>query len=63
MEIEYVAKEFKKVKPPTFDGEVKEEKYVEAWLLGRKKFFRFHNYSKNIKSKVATFNLKGKSDI
>ena len=32
--------EFKKAKPPTFDGEVKTGQEVEAWLLGIKKYFQ-----------------------
>ena len=31
--------EFKKAKPPTFDGEIKTGQEVEAWLLGIKKYF------------------------
>ena len=31
--------EFKKAKPPTFDGEVKTRQEAEAWLLGIKKYF------------------------
>ena len=33
--------EFKKAKPPTFDGEVKTGQEAEAWLLGIKKYFKF----------------------
>ena len=36
---------------------------VEAWLLGMKKLFRLHNYSKNMKSKIANFSLKGREYI
>jgi len=36
---------------------------VEAWLLGMRKFFRLHDYSENMKAKIATFSLKGKADI
>ena len=32
--------EFKKAKPPTFDGEVKTGQEAEAWLLGIKKYFQ-----------------------
>ena len=28
-----------------------------------RKFFRLHDYSKNVKAKVSTFSLKGKADI
>jgi len=31
---EYFLDEFNKAKTPTFDGEMKKSKYVEAWLLG-----------------------------
>jgi len=44
-EKEYILEEFKKTKPPTFDGEVKEAEDAKAWLLGMKNFFRVHNYS------------------
>jgi hypothetical protein len=33
--------EFRKSKPPTFDGEVKISEEVEAWLLGLKNIFRY----------------------
>ena len=32
-------------------------------MLGMKKFFRLHDYSENMKAKIATFSLKGKVDI
>jgi hypothetical protein len=41
--------EFKKEKPPTFDGEIKKGEEVEVWLLWLKKYFRFHDYSENLK--------------
>jgi len=41
---EYFPDEFKKEKPPKFDGEMKKSKDVEAWLLGMKKLFRLHDY-------------------
>jgi len=59
----YFPDEFKKAKPPTFDGEMKKSQDVEAWLLGMNKFFRLHDYSENMKAKIATFCLKGKADI
>ena len=42
--------EFKKVKPPTFDGEIKKGEEQEAWILGLKKYFRVHNYLENLKA-------------
>ena len=52
--------EFKKAKPPTFDGEVKTGQEAEAWLLGIKKYFQVHDYSGNMKARVAIFNLNWK---
>lgn len=54
----YSPKEFKKTKPPTFDGEMTKSKDVEAWLLGIRKILKLHDYSKNFKVKIAIFNLK-----
>jgi hypothetical protein len=35
--------EFKKSKAPTFDGEIKNGEEEEVWLLGLKKYFKFHH--------------------
>ena len=51
--------EFKKAKPPTFDGEVKTGQEAEAWLLGIKKYFQVQDYSGNMKARVSIFNLNG----
>jgi hypothetical protein len=37
--------EFRKAKPPSFDGEIKKGEEEEAWLLGLKKYFRVHDFS------------------
>ena len=42
--------EFKKVKPLTFDGEIKTRQEAEAWLLGIKKYFQVQDYSGNMKA-------------
>jgi hypothetical protein len=55
--------DFKKAKPPSFDGEIKKGEEAEAWLLGLKKYFRVHDFSENLKARVATFNLNGKASI
>lgn len=60
---EYLPEELKKFKPPTFDGEMKKSEYAKAWLLGMNKFFRLHNYSESMKSKISTLSLKGKANI
>jgi len=54
--------EFRKEKPPTFDGDVKKAEEDEAWLLGMKKLFRIHDYSENMKARVTSYILKGKVD-
>jgi hypothetical protein len=58
-----LTEEFKKAKPPTFDGEIKKGEEVEAWLLGMRKYFWVHNYSKNTKEKISIFNLNGGASI
>jgi hypothetical protein len=55
--------EFKKAKPPCFNGEIKIGEEAEAWLLGLKKYFRVHDFSENLKVRVATFNLNVKASI
>jgi hypothetical protein len=55
--------EFRKAKPPSFDGEINKGEEVEAWLLGPKKYFRGHDFLENITARVATFNLNGKASI
>jgi hypothetical protein len=56
-------KEFKKEKPPTFNGEIKKGEEKEVWMLGLKKYFRFHDYFENLKVRIAIFNLNGKASI
>jgi hypothetical protein len=55
--------EFKKAKPPTFDGDIKKGEEAEVLLLGLKKYFRVHDYSKNLKAQITIFNLNGKASI
>jgi hypothetical protein len=55
--------EFKKTKLPSFDDKIKKGEEAEAWLLGLKKYFRVHDFSENLKARVATFNLNGKASI
>jgi len=59
----YCSEDFNKEKPPTFDEEMKKSLDVQAWFLGMNKFSRFHDYSKNMKARIITFNLKGKEYI
>ena len=55
--------EWRRIKPPTFDGEVKQEKDVEAWLIGLRKFFQLHQYTPNMEARVAIYHLQGKATI
>jgi hypothetical protein len=55
--------EFKKIKPATFDGESRIGEEAEAWLLDIKKYFQIYNYSRNMKVRMAIYNLKGKASI
>ena len=54
---------FRKAKPPTFNGEVKTGQEAEAWLLGIRKYFQVQDYSGNMKARVAIFNLMGRASI
>lgn len=42
---------------------MKKSQDEEAWFLGMNKFFKLHDYSKNMKARISTFNVKGKIDI
>lgn len=56
----YFLNEFKKAKPPTFDGDLKKSWDEKSWLLAMNKFFELHEYTENMKASIAIFNLKGK---
>jgi hypothetical protein len=55
--------EFKKAKPPTFDGDIKKGEEAKVWLLDLKKYFIVQDYSNNLKAQIAIFNLNGKASI
>jgi hypothetical protein len=55
--------EFKKIKPPTFNGEVETGEEAEAWLSGMHKYFQIYNYSSELKAQMAIYNLTEKEDI
>jgi len=59
----FLTEEFKKAKPPTFDGEIKKGEEVEAWLFSLKKYFQVRIYSYNTKASIAVFNLDGEDSI
>ena len=55
--------EFKKIKPPTFNGETQKGEEDESWLSGMKKYFQLYNYSNQLNATMAIYNLSGKADI
>jgi hypothetical protein len=50
--------EMNNIKPPTFDGEHKNEEDVETWFLGMRKYFQLHNYSSHEKGRIAMYRMK-----
>ena len=60
---DHLEREFKKIKPTTFDGESRKGEEAEAWFLDIKKYFQIYNYSSNMKVRMAIYNLKGKAII
>ena len=42
---EEISGEFKKIKPPTFSGEMEKGEEAESWLSGMRKYFQIYNYS------------------
>ena len=55
--------EFKKENPPAFEGEVKFGQEAESWILRMRKYFQVQDYSRNMKERVAIFNLNGRESI
>jgi hypothetical protein len=37
--------------------------YVEAWLLGMKKYFQLLDYSSNVEARIAIHHLQGKTSM
>ena len=60
---EEILGEFKKIKPPTFNGETEKGEEVESCLSRIKKYFQIYNYSNQLKARMAIYNLTGKEDI
>ena len=52
---------FRKIRDPTYEGEMNTREKVEEWFLGMRKYFQVHNYSNERKSRLAIYNLNGKS--
>jgi hypothetical protein len=62
-QVDHLEREFKKIKPSTFDGESKTGEEVEAWMLDTKKYLQIYDYSSNMKVRMAIYNLKGRASI
>ena len=53
----------KKIKPPTFDGENKNDEDAETWMLGMRKYFQLHNYSSHVEGIISIYQLNGKTSM
>lgn len=53
--------EFKKIKPPIYNGEV--EEVVEDWLINMNKYFQIYEYDYNLKARLAIYQLQGKATL
>ena len=60
---EEISREFRKINPPMFKGEVEKGEEAEACLWGMKKYFHIYNYFDKIKARMAIYNLNIKADI
>ena len=45
--------EFRKIKPPSYDGEKEED--AEAWLINMIKYFQVYEYESNLKPRLAVY--------
>eukprot|EP00253_Pinus_taeda_P026214 PITA_26214 len=53
--------EFRKIKPPHFDGE--SEEVAEAWLINMNKYFQVYEYDHHLKARLAIFQLQAKATL
>jgi hypothetical protein len=53
----------KKIKPPIFYGEHKNDEDVETWILNMRKYFQLHNYSSQAEGRIFIYQLKGKTSM
>ena len=54
---EEISREFKKIKPLTFNGEIEKGEEVESWMFVMNKYFQIYNYSNQLKARMAIYNL------
>ena len=50
-----ISGEFKKIKPPTFNGETEKGEEAESWKSKMMKYFQIYNYFNQLKAKVAIY--------
>ena len=53
--------EFRKIRAPTYEGEVNTREKDEEWLLGMRKYFQVHNFLSEMKAHISIYNLNGKA--
>ena len=53
--------EFRKIKSPTYEIEMNTREKAKEWLIGMRKYFRVHNYSREMKAHLSIYNLNGKA--
>ena len=53
--------EFGKIKPPSYNGEKEED--VETWLLNMIKYFQVYEYERNLRARLAIYQLQGKANL
>eukprot|EP00253_Pinus_taeda_P020750 PITA_20750 len=53
--------EFRKIKPPHFDGE--SEEAAEAWLINMNKYFQVYEYDHHLQARLAIFQLQAKATL
>ena len=51
------------MRPPIFNGEIKNGQEYETLILGMRKYFQVQYYSRNMKARVAIFNLTRRESI
>ena len=60
---EEISREFKKIKPPTFNGEIVKGEEAKYCLFGMNNYFQIYNYSNQLKDRMAIYNLLRKDYI
>ena len=52
---------FKKIRAPTYEGEVNIGEKDKEWLLEMSKYFQVHNYSSVMQDRLSIYNMNGKA--